>query len=53
MNTLSSLPLPIPPLFLKGKMKYPKNWVGGAIFKKICRGNSKGGGRENVKIIGR
>ena len=54
MNTHSSLP---PPSFLfffwSGKMKYPKNWVGAAIFKKICRGNQKEEGRENAKVIGR
>ena len=35
------------------EMKFPKNWVEGAIFKKICRGNQKGEGRGNAKVIGR
>ena len=42
-----------PFFFWSGKMKYPKNWVGAAIFKKICRGNQKEEGRENAKVIGR
>ena len=52
MNTHSSLRLPLPPLFLKGEMKFPKNWVGRLNFKKICMENQKGGGRGNTKIIG-
>ena len=53
MNTYSSPPSPSSTHFLKGKMKYPKNWVGRAIFKKICRENQKAEDRENVKAIGR
>ena len=53
MNTYSSPPSPSSTHFLKGKMKYPKNWVGRAIFKKICRENQKREDRENVKVIGR
>ena len=40
-------PLPVPPLFLKGEMKFPKNWVGGVTFKKVFMGNQKGEGRGN------
>ena len=35
-------PLRVPPLFLKGEMKFPKNWVGGVTFKKVFMGNQKG-----------
>ena len=35
MNTYSSLPPPSPTLFLKGEMKFSKNWVRGTNFKKI------------------
>ena len=45
--------LSVPPRFWRGEIKYQKNWLGGAIFKKICRGNQKGDGRENAKSIGR
>ena len=38
--------------FEMGEMKYPKNWVGGAIFKKTCQVNQKGEDRENAKVIG-
>ena len=39
MSIHSSLPSPSPTPFFVGEMKYPKNWVGRAIFKKICMEN--------------
>ena len=42
MNTHSSVPSSSPtPFFWRQKMKYPKTWVGGEIFKKVCTGNQK------------
>ena len=33
-------------------MKFPKSWLGGAIFKKFCMGNQKGEGRGNARSYG-
>ena len=50
MNIHSSLLLPSPTPFLKGEIKFPKKWVGGANLKKNCIGNQKGVG--NAKVTG-
>ena len=43
MNTNSSLPhASSTPFFLKGGMKFPKNWVGGAILKKFVWETKRG-----------
>ena len=52
MNTHSSLHLPLPPLFLKGEMKFPKNWVGRLNFKKSVWKTKRGEVEEIQRLQG-